>query len=160
MATRLHFTDVEWRTVRGVPAWVGVAMSLQAASGFLGQLKEGVSHAGAVVEAGRSSNPLVADVATSADQRAAQTEVAAFLKGVDAFQAPATIRARALEEVGRALALVDAKTMPADAAAYRELIRSIAQRVANAAVERGERVSPPERAFLDDLERLLGPAPA
>lgn len=69
---------------------------------------------------------------------------------------------RALEDVRQALWLVDSKTSPEDAASYRQMLRTVAERVASAAKEGGflgmggEQISQKERDILAQLDTLMG----
>lgn len=68
----------------------------------------------------------------------------------------------ALEGVRQALWLVDSKTSPEDAASYRQMLRTVAERVAGAAKEGGflgmggEQISEKERDILAQLDTLMG----
>jgi hypothetical protein len=79
-----------------------------------------------------------------------------------AEQQSANFKTAVMGYVKQALALVGSKGTPEEAAAYRKMMAGVAEKVANAAKEGtffgfgGERVSAGEKAFLDELNGILG----
>jgi hypothetical protein len=75
---------------------------------------------------------------------------------------PAQIKARAIEALRRAAAIIDAKAPPQEAREFKTWLRSISQEVAEAAKEGGflgiggERVSEAEQAALREIVEALG----
>ena len=59
-----------------------------------------------------------------------------------------------------AAATVDRKATPEEAAAYRNFVLQVAQRVAEAHKEHGQQISPGEQAALDEVRKSLEAAAA
>jgi hypothetical protein len=91
----------------------------------------------------------------------AQTDIREWYYTVpDAERTPATLRAKALESMGRALDAIGVHGTPEDRLHYVEFVVALANRVAKAAREGdvlgvgGELVSKDEREFIDRLQSL------
>lgn len=161
MSLKDNFTADEWFKVMTGPGRAGAAVVAASPSGVTGLLAE----AGAIATAVRES--------VSRERRTPLMEaVAADLLGQPAARAPEQERARnvedvknqSLEGVRQAMWLVNAKTSPEDAAAYRDMLMLVAERTAEAATEGGflgiggERVNDKERAVIEELRQMLGAA--
>ncbi|MBZ9656607.1 hypothetical protein [Phyllobacterium lublinensis] len=162
MATKTDFTTAEWNELLGSVMLAGMAITLADPSGLIGMTKEGLASGSALLaaKADPSSNTLikslVADFETSEGRSAARDAIKARLAG----KQPAEMKSAILETLGQTAALVDAKA-PADAAGFKAWLRSISERVANAASEGGflgfggEQVSDAERSTLDEISKAL-----
>jgi hypothetical protein len=160
MLTREKLTVEQWRDVRDTPHHVIVAVSASGGSALDEMLER---HAGlqGVVDAMHSTHPLVRELAVSSNIMQAQTDIREWYYTVpDAERIPATLRAKALESMGRALDAIGVHGTPEDRLHYVEFVVALANRVAKAAREGdvlgvgGELVSKDEREFIDRLHSL------
>ena len=138
MANKASFTPEEWNRIFGSPMVVGMAVTASDPSGLWGLMKEGMAGGWAMLEARQNpqANELVKavaeDVATAETRDAARDALQAKFKVKDV----AEIKTRAVEELRAVAALLDAKA-PGDAAAFKNWLRDIAQKAAEAANEGG-----------------------
>jgi hypothetical protein len=162
MAIKTNFSADEWKIVLEAPVLAGFALTAADPSGLFGTLKEGWANAKELVAAKTSaSDELIKSVAedlfTSEGRSGAHDHMMEVLKGAKREE----LKDRALGELKRAVALVDARA-PADAAAFRQWLSHIAQIVAEAGSEGGflgfggVQVSDKEKATLDELHTALG----
>src|SRR5262245_13948519 len=136
----------------------GVAVTAADPSGLWGLLKEGMASAGALMEARnnpRSSELLkaiVADIETSEGRSRVQDGLRKKFKGAK----PGEVKTRSIDALQQASRLLDAKA-PEEAAAVKGLMKTIGERVAEAASEGGAlgfggvKVSEPEKATLSEI---------
>jgi len=160
MLTRDSLTAAEWRDVRDTPHHVIVAVSVSGGSPF-DEMLERKAGLQAVVDAMHSTHPLVREIAVSSNIMKAQTDVREWYYTLPEDRRTAvTLRAKALESMGRALDAISAHGAPEDRLHYVEFIVALATRVARAAREGdllgvgGELVSQDERDFIDRLHGL------
>src|SRR5215218_4305646 len=144
------------------PMMAGLAVTAAEPSGLWGLLKESLSSGWALLEA-RTSGPnelikaLATDFGTSEGRAAARDGVQARLSG----SKPAEIRDKAIAALRDAAAIVDAKA-PAEAAAFKDWLKQIAQKSAEASTEGGflgfggVQVSEAEKATLSEIASALG----
>ena len=162
MAVKTNFSSGEWKTVLEAPVLAGFAITAADPSGIFGTLKEGWANARKLATAKTSaSDELIKSVAedlfTSEGRTGAHDRMAALLKGAKREE----LKDRALTELKRAVALVDAKA-PADAGTFKHWLSHIAQIVAEAGSEGGflgfggVQVSDKEKATLAELHGVLG----
>jgi hypothetical protein len=163
MTTKAEFTEEEWARIGRAPLVAGMAISLADPGGPIESIKESSAAIRTVLEAAQGGGhgdfvqALAADVAEKARQR--QNPMAGFRpKGAQA-------RDEVLDELRAVNALLVEKTTPEEADAFREWLKSAAQRAALAAKEGGflgfnaERVSEGEQQMLDTLAAIFhGPA--
>jgi len=162
MAVKTNFSSGEWKTVLEAPVLAGFAITAADPSGIFGTLKEGWANAKELAAAKTSaSDELIKSVAedlfTSEGRTGAHDRMAALLKGAKREE----LKDRALAELKRAVALVDAKA-PADAGTFKHWLSHISQIVADAGSEGGflgfggVQVSDKEKATLAELHGVLG----
>ena len=162
MAVKTNFSSGEWKTVLEAPVLAGFAITAADPSGIFGTLKEGWANAKELAAAKTSaSDELIKSVAedlfTSEGRTGAHDRMAALLKGAKREE----LKDRALAELKRAVALVDAKA-PADAGTFKHWLSHIAQIVAEAGSEGGflgfggVQVSDKEKATIAEINRVLG----
>jgi len=165
MLSRQDLTVEEWRDVRDTPHHVIVAVSVSGGSALDAMLER---HAGlqGVVDALHSTHPLVRELAVAANIMQAQTDIREWYYTVpEAQRTPPTLRAKALQSMGRALDAIAAHGTPEDRLHYVEFVVALARRVAMAAREGdvlgvgGERMSQDEREFIDRLQGLARAQP-
>ena len=164
MADKTNFSAEEWTQLLESPMMVGMAVTAADPSGLWGVIKEAMASGVAVVEAARdpSANTLVkavaAEFATSEGRGIARDGLKAKLGG----SKPADIKATTIHALRSLSAMLDAKA-PDDAAAFKDWLRLISQRTADAASEGGGflgfggvQVSEAEKATLSELSTALG----
>ena len=162
MADKSNFTPDEWQLLLESVMMAGIAVSAADPSGLWGLLKESFAESRtlAAAKTDPSTKPLikavVADFETSQGRTIARDGMKAKLSGLK----PADIKARCIETLGQAGALVDANA-PDDAADFKAWLRQISQHVAEAASEGGffgiggTQVSDAEKATLAEISSAL-----
>ena len=162
MANKTNFTPEEWTKLLESPMMAGLAVTAAEPSGLWGLLKESLSSGWALLEA-KTSGPtelikaLATDFGTSEGRTAARDGVQARLSG----SKPTEIRDKAIAALRDAAAIVDAKA-PAEAAAFKDWLKQIAQKTAEASTEGGflgfggVQVSEAEKATLAEIASALG----
>ena len=163
MATKANFTPDEWKAILGSPMLAGMAVTLAEPSGLWGTMEEGMASGYAVLEAKRDAGAnelakaLVADMETSEGRSAAQDGLKAQLTG----RSPAEIKQQAIAALTRVGQILDAKA-PADAAAFKALLKHVAEKVADASTEGGflgfggVKVTDAEKASIAEVAQALG----
>lgn len=162
MAAKSDFTAEEWRKLLESPLLAGFAVSAGDPSGFVGTFQEGLANAKALVEAkARGGGDLVQAVADDLMTAEGRTHARAGVKELIHGAQLGEIKGRALGELARAAAILDAKA-PADAPAFKAWLAHIAKLVAEAGVEGGflgfggVKVSETEKATLAEISHTLG----
>jgi hypothetical protein len=162
VASKTDFTADEWTKLLESPMIAGLAITAAEPSGLWGLLKESLSSGWALLEA-RTSGPnelikaLATDFGTSEGRTAARDGVQARLSG----SKPAEVRDKAVAALRDAAAIVDAKA-PAEAGAFKDWLKQIAQKTAEASTEGGflgfggVQVSEAEKATLAEIASALG----
>lgn len=147
MTGKSAFTEQEWQTILEGPSIAGMLV-LTAESG--GSFRESFALAKAYAEARQQhgEGELLDDIVSAKPQfdrhRYGSTEVLAS-------EGPERLR--------EAVALLEQKTTPEEVDAYRSFVVALAQRVAEAHKEGGERIGPSEQAVLDRIAASLGARP-
>ena len=166
MANKSAFTDDEWNALIDAPQLVALAVTLSGASGITGTIKETLAASKAIVEGMKSESELIRAICARDEIKAAESGLREALPQLEADDFAASqqkLATLALERVGTAIAVVQAKA-PADLAVYKAFVKSLGERVAQAAKEGGflgfggERVSAGEKAMLAKLAEALGGA--
>ena len=162
MSLKDSFTPEEWARVVGAPMLAGIAVTAAEPGGLWGAVKESVAVAGAMRDAkGAGANPLVAEVAAAYETSEGRDLARGVLKAEARGKKPAEVVEAAVEELGAVAALVAAKA-PEAAPGFRDWLKAIAGRVAEAGTEGGflgfggEKVSATEKATLDRIATALG----
>ena len=161
MATKSDFTADEWKTLLESPLLAGFAITAADPIGFFTTIKEGWAEAKELAAAKTSASDelikaVAEDLLTSEGRTAARDGVQALVAGAQISE----LKGKALGELKRAAALVDAKA-PADAEAFKTWLGHISELVAQAAGEGflgfgGVTVSDNERATLKEIHAVLG----
>lgn len=160
MASKADFTAEEWQTIGLSPIMSSMFISMADPSGPIGLMKEMFAAVSGVVEAAKDSDALqiVKDLAVDMQAKTFKPEVPRFSSKEEAMS-------YAQAELGKAIALVEAKS-PGDGAAFRQWLYATAQKSAEAGKEGGflgfggTAVSDAERAALSQLAAALGVTPA
>jgi hypothetical protein len=161
MATKADFTDEEWTRLARAPIVAGMAISWADPGGPIETIKESSAALRTVLEAaqGGGHGPFVQEVARDFAEKARhrQHPMAGFKpKGPQAGE-------EILAELREVNALLDAKATPEEGEAFRQWLKTAAQRAATAAKEggflgfRAERVSEREQQMLDRLAEVFYP---
>ena len=165
MADKTSFTPDEWTKLLESPMMAGIAITAAEPSGLWGLLKESFSGGWALLEA-KTSGPtelikaVAADFGTSEGRAAARDGVQARLSG----SKPAEVRDKAIAALREVAAIVDAKA-PDEAGAFKDWLRQIAQKTAEASTEGGflgfggVQVSEAEKATLAEVASALAGPP-
>jgi hypothetical protein len=164
MADKTTFTKDEWTLLLESPLVAGVAVSAADPNGLWGLLKESFASGSALVHAKTDAgiNPLIKAVAAdfiSGDGKSAVREgVREKFGGGQA----AGVKTKSIDSLRQVSALLAAKA-PGDAAAFKDWLRQISQRTAEAATEGGGllgiggiQVSDAEKATLAEISTALG----
>ena len=144
MTTKAAFSPAEWKTVLEGPPTAGMIV-ITAARG--GMFRETVAMAKAYSEARaeHGESELLDDIASTKPE-------------VDhtRFHSPEELREHGLAHLRAAVALVEDKATAAELDDYRGFVVKLANKVAAAHREHGQRVSPTEAAAIQDIVAALG----
>jgi hypothetical protein len=138
MVAKANFTPEEWNRIVGSVMVTGMAVTASDPSGLWGLMKEGLAGGWAMLEARQKpqANELIKavanDFATPETRSATHDLLQAKFKVNDISE----IKVKAIEELRAVAGLLDTKA-PADAAAFKEWLREVAQKAAEAANEGG-----------------------
>ncbi|MFT4149409.1 MAG: hypothetical protein QM656_04360 [Paracoccaceae bacterium] len=163
MVDKTAFSPDEWNLVLASPMLVSTAITLADPSGLWGTIKE--SMAGATSLAGLKKDPganaiaqaILADFETSEGRSAARDALKADLSGKSTAEMKTAVLAKLA-----ALNSVLAAKAPAEAAAFKDWLKGIAQKTAEASSEGGflgfggVKVSEAEKATLAEITAALG----
>jgi len=161
MADKSSFSPDEWKLLLESVMMAGMAVTAADPSGLWGLLQESFASGTALVQARTNPNPLIKAVAddflTSDGRSAARDGLKAKLAGIQASE----VKAKCIETLQQAGALVDAKA-PADASAFKSWLREVSEHVAEAASEGGGlfgiggvQVSDAEKATINEISTAL-----
>jgi hypothetical protein len=163
MTDKTNFTKDEWSLLLRSPMNAGMAITAAEPSGLWGLLKESFAGSAELAHAATdpNANPLVkavvADFATSEGRTVARDG----LKAEFANSKPAEIKAKAIDSLHQVAVILDGKASN-DAAAFKQWLREIGQKTAEAASEGGSlfgggvQVSEAEKATLGEISSALG----
>lgn len=163
MANKSNFTAAEWQKILEGPLLAGFAVSAGDPSGFIGMLQEGLANAKALAAAKADAGAdelikaVVDDLLTADGRTAAREGVKNLIQGAQLNE----IKGRALAELGRTAAILDAKA-PNESKAFKNWLNHIANLVAEAGTEGGflgfggVKVTESERATLAEISAALG----
>ena len=162
MSLKDSFAPEEWARVVGAPMLAGIAVTAAEPGGLWGAVKESMAVAGALREGkGAAANPLVAEVVAAYETSEGRDLARGVLKAEARGRKPAEVVEAAVRELGAVAALV-AQKAPEAAPGFRDWLKAIAARVAEAGTEGGflgfggEKVSATEKATLDRIATALG----
>ena len=163
MANKQSFTPEEWTTLLESPMIAGMAVSAAEPSGLWGALKEAFASSSALVAAktDAGANELVKAVVADFETSQGRSEIQDALRKRFEGAKPADVVQRSLSSLGEVSRLLDAKA-PNDAAAFKDWLRGISQKVAEASKEGGflgfggVQVTDAEKATLADITKTLG----
>lgn len=159
MALKDAFTDEEWHAVIRAPMVASFAITAADPGGLWGAVREAGAAAGAL-RAARDEGDLPAEIVaayeTSEGRSIAREGVTQLARG----KSPAEGTEAAIAELGRIAGIVDAK-IPAEAPHFKDWLREIARKVAEAGTEGGflgfggVKVSDAEKMALADIDAAL-----
>lgn len=164
MADKSSFTTEEWTLLLESPMMAGMAVTAADPSGLWGLLKESLAGGNALAKAlsDPGTNPLVKALATDFSTSEARSAARDGLKVKCGKSRPAEVKAKSIEGLRQASAVLAAKA-PTDAAAFKSWLRQISQSTAEAASEGGGllgfggvQVSEAEKATLAEISNALG----
>ena len=161
MGLKDSFTPEEWARVIGAPMLAGIAVTAAEPGGLWGAVKESTAVAGAMGKAKTAGGDALIGEIVAAYETAEGREMArGVLKAEAKGKKPAEVVDAAVSELQAVTAIVAAKA-PASAGAFRDWLKAIAAKVAEAGTEGGflgfggEKVSAAEKATLDRLASAL-----
>jgi hypothetical protein len=165
MASKQSFTPDEWNKIMESVALSGMAVTAADPSGLIGLLQESFASAGALMKAKTdpNANELIKAVVAEFETVDGRGKLREALKARFAGAKATDVSQRsivALREVSR---LLDSKA-PQDSAPFKQWLRTISSKVAEAASEGGllgfggHKVSDAEKASLGDIAKALGVA--
>ncbi len=146
MTTKPDFTEDEWKQIATAPTSAGLMVATASRGGTF---RESFSMAKAYTEA---------------RQQHGGSELLDELVGgkpeVDRTRPHSAeeLTAHSLENIRGAVAALEAKATPEEVAAYRQFVHGLAERVAEAHSEDGEKVSPDEQTAIQAIDDALGEA--
>jgi hypothetical protein len=161
MGLKDAFAPEDWARVVGAPMLAGIAVTAAEPGGLWGAVKESVAVAGAVREGKAGGNPLIAEIAAAYETSDGRELARGVLKEQARGKAPAAVVDAAVAELGAVAALVASKA-PDAAPGFRDWLKAIAAKVAEAGTEGGflgfggEKVSAAEKATLDRIATAIG----
>jgi hypothetical protein len=139
---KADFQPDEWELVIEGPTFAGT-MAATAESG--GTFREAFALAKAYTEARKDHG-----------QSELLDELAATKPKVERYHSIDEMREKGLPRLKQAVDLVAAKGSPEEVEAYRRFVLAVAQRVASAHEEHGEKVSQNEQAAIDEIATTIG----
>jgi len=162
MPDKSNFTPDEWKLILESVMMAGIAVTAAGPSGLWGLLKESFAGGSALVTAkmDTSSNLLIRAVVADFETAQGRSTARDGLKEQLTGSKPAEIKAKCIETLRQAGAVVDAKA-PGDAAAFKGWLRQISQHVAEASNEGGflgiggVPMSEAEKATLSEIAAAL-----
>jgi hypothetical protein len=144
MTGKADFTEDEWKTVLEAPPSAGL---LVIAADRGGTIRETFSMAKAYTEARKQhGESQLLDELVSAKPEMDHTR----------YHSPEELKQGSLKHVTDAVALLQSKATPEELDEYKKFILGLAQRVAEAHKEHGERVSDAEKQAIDEITTALG----
>ena len=161
MVNKTNFTSEEWKTLLEATMMSGLAVTAATPSDIL-VLKESFAASGAIIEGQSASDELVkaieADFETSEGRTFAKEGFREKMAGAKA----ADLKAKSLETLKQAAALLEAKA-PADAAAVKQWFYHISEKVADAGADADgglmgfgvTKVTDAEKAALSEISAAL-----
>jgi hypothetical protein len=162
VTTKADFTPDEWLRLERAPLVAGMAIAIADPSGPIEEYKELGATTKTVLEAAGGQSELVDAVAKDVAELANQRQDP--LQEIEP-QGPVTAE-QVVDELKAVNQLLTDQASAEDAAAFRELLLTAAQRAAEVAKEGGfmgfhaTRVSEGEQRMLDKLDEVLSPQPA
>jgi hypothetical protein len=162
MFSKSNFSSDEWSRVAASPMLVCAAVSAADPGGLWGLLKEASAGGFALVEAKRDPNasPLLKAMADDLASSESRSSITSKAQAVFQDAKPADIKERALAELRSVAAIVESKAFE-EAEAFKDWLRAIAQKAAEAAKEGGflgfggVAVSDAEKVALGEITQAL-----
>jgi hypothetical protein len=146
MTGKADFSQEDWELVLEGPPLAGMVVA-SAASG--GTFRESFAIARAYADArSQHGESELLDEIVSAKPKVEHERFHSFDE----------LEAHALDQLGKATAVLEAKATPEELERYKRFVLDVAQRVAAAHSEHGTRVSPEEQAAIDGIAARLGVA--
>ena len=163
MTSKENFTPEEWTKVLESTMLAGMAVSAADPNGLWGTIKEAFATSSALAKSklDPACNELVRTAIADLQTGEGRSVIQDALRKRVANAQPADIVQRSLDNLREVSAILDAKA-PGDAAAFKDWLLGISQKVAEASVEGGflgfggVQVSDAEKATLGDIAKALG----
>ena len=162
MTTRSDYTDEEWKNIKAGPLLAGMYVSMVASSGPIDTAKEAIAISKSLTDLVKkgSTNQLIAtliDEVKPKEGEAVQSREAIAIN----VKTPQELHKATIDTLQQANAALT-KATPEEVTEYKQLIMTVAQRVAEAGKEGGfmgvggTRVSPAETKAIQEIRDALG----
>jgi hypothetical protein len=147
MTGKADFTEEEWKDVLQGPPTAGMMVAMAQRGGTF---RETISMAKAYGEARKEHGQSeLLDVIASTKPEVDRTR----------YRTPEELRENGLQHLREAAQLVEQKATPDEVEQYKRFVLTLAQRVAAAHKEGGERVSEAEASAIAEIANAIGTAP-
>jgi hypothetical protein len=162
MSTRTDYTDEEWKNIKAAPLLAGMWVSTAASSGPIDTAKEAVAISQTLTDLVKkgSTNQLIATLIDEVKPK--EGEAVQSREGIAInVKTPQELHKATIETLQQANAALT-KATPEEATEYRQLVMTVAQRVAEAGKEGGfmgiggTRVSPAETKAIQEIRDAVG----
>ncbi|MCB0197798.1 MAG: hypothetical protein KDJ65_37990 [Anaerolineae bacterium] len=164
MTTKADFTNEEWQNVVKAPMSIGglvIMASFSIGDTIFESLSIGKKLA-ELTQTAKGDTLMAALAADYADKENSKALKEALKPSKEESRDPAAFKAKMLGDLKSAVAAIDAKASPEEAAELKQWLYSVGEATANAAKEGdfmgigGQRVSPEEEAVLAEIKSALG----
>ncbi len=144
MTTKSDFDAEQWKLIAEGPVTAGMIV-LRAAGG--GTFRETFALAGAYNDARKQhgESELLDEIVSAKPEFDRHR-----------YHSDEELQEHGVQRIADAAALLGEKATPEELADYREFVLTLASKVASAHKEKGEQISPPEQAALDEIRSRLG----
>jgi hypothetical protein len=161
MVSKSDFAPIEWARIVQAPLLAGFAVSCADPSSFIGSIQESLATAKLVVEGtNNQTNPLILAVCQELATSNGRADAREGLRTISQAAKIEDMKERSLEAL-KDVANILAHKAPQDAHAFKDWLKDIATKVAEAGTEGGFlgfggiKVSDLEKATLDEIAAIL-----
>lgn len=161
MVSKSDFAPVEWARIVQAPLLAGFAVSCADPSSFIGSIQESFATAKLVVEGAKTqTNPLIHAVCQELATSNGRADAREGLRTISQAAKIEDMKERSLDAL-KDVANILAHKAPQDADAFKDWLKDIASKVAEAGTEGGFlgfggiKVSELEKATLDEISTIL-----
>jgi hypothetical protein len=163
MSVKERFTEEEWSLIRAAPALIGAGVMASDPGGLISAVKEMAAMGSSTRDALKDhENSQLLKAIVEARDEGLKEETRSIVDGAtSAMDKRERLQGGALERLQQALALLQDKVDPAELAAYKRWVSTMAHRMAEAGKEGGfmgfggVSITESEQAFLDRVEAIM-----
>jgi hypothetical protein len=163
MARTVNYTPEERTMLQLVPFEAGIAVLLSSPSGMIGTAQEAVALYNSMKQSAAEQYPrnaLIQDLLTGDTKEAKsqiQQKVGTYIK--DEAARPQA-KPEAIQMCRNVAVLLARKSPPQEAEEYKKWVMDVSAKVAEAATEEGQQVSPAEQATMNEIGQALNVTPS